>query len=63
MPEHAPGLATVKEAAEWLRLHPGSVRRLIAARRIPATKIGHEWRISWAFLSSLSRVEKQEKAA
>lgn len=60
MSETPARLLTVKEAAERLKLHTGSVRRLIASGRIPASKVGHEWRVPLVFIESL---ETSEKAA
>ena len=37
--------ATVTDAAERLQIHPESVRRLIRAGRLPATKFGNSWLI------------------
>ncbi len=36
----------VPEAAERLRIHPESVRRLIRAGRLPAKKFGNSWLIA-----------------
>jgi excisionase family DNA binding protein len=37
---------TVQDAAERLRIHPESVRRLIRAGRIPAKKFGNAWLVA-----------------
>jgi excisionase family DNA binding protein len=36
---------TVKEVASYLRVHMTTVYRLIAAKRIPAFRMGSDWRI------------------
>lgn len=37
--------ATVKDAAEKLRIHPESVRRLIRQGKLPAKKFANTWLI------------------
>lgn len=37
-------LLTTKEAAEYLRFNPRYLTRLVREGKIPARKIGHEWR-------------------
>lgn len=37
-------ILTLKEVAEWLRCHPVTICRLCRTRRIPAFKIGSDWR-------------------
>jgi len=46
VPDPLPELLTVKEAAEFLGFHRVTVSRLAHARKLPARKIGHEWRFS-----------------
>lgn len=36
---------TVGEVAEWLRVTPQTVRRLIAEGQLPAKMVGREWRL------------------
>ena len=36
---------TVDEAAVYLGLHPGSVRRLARSGELPAVKVGRQWRL------------------
>jgi excisionase family DNA binding protein len=36
---------TVNEVAEYLNLHPLTVRRLARDGEIPAAKVGRQWRI------------------
>ncbi len=40
----------IEEAAQVLRMHPGRLRALAAAERVPARNIGGEWRFSRAAL-------------
>lgn len=39
------GLLTVEETAGYLRVTKGTVWRWCRAGKLPATKIGHQWRI------------------
>ncbi len=39
---------TVKEAASYLQVSPDTVYELIYQQRIPAIKVGRQWRISRA---------------
>lgn len=38
-------IMTVDEVAEYLNLHPLTVRRLARDGEIPAVKVGRQWRI------------------
>lgn len=38
MPQHERELMTVKEAAEWLGISPGTLAHWISERRIPVTR-------------------------
>ncbi|MBN1935867.1 MAG: helix-turn-helix domain-containing protein [Anaerolineae bacterium] len=42
---------TVAEVAEYLHLHPLTVRNLIRKGELPAYKVGREWRIDRAALN------------
>lgn len=44
MPQRDP-IMTVDEVAEYLSLHPLTVRRLARDGEIPAFKVGRQWRI------------------
>jgi len=45
-------LIDATKAAEILKLHPKTVKRLAAKGEIPATKIGRVWRFSEASLDA-----------
>ncbi len=36
---------TVEEAAQYLRLHPSTVYRLVRLSKLPAVKVGKQWRL------------------
>lgn len=49
-----PPLLTVKEAAEVLRVHEHTIRRLIRQGKIPGTKLGRDFRVpKYEFLKTL----------
>ncbi len=35
---------TVRELADYLRVHPATIYRLLKQKRIPAFKVGSDWR-------------------
>jgi excisionase family DNA binding protein len=39
---------TLEEVAEYLRVHPTTIYRLLKKHKIPAFKIGSEWRLNLA---------------
>ena len=39
-----PTILTVKELAEYLRVHPTTVYRLLHNRQIPGFRVGSDWR-------------------
>ena len=41
-----PKLMTVQETADYLRVHPTTIGRLVKRRQIPAFRIGNGWRFS-----------------
>ncbi|MBN1937423.1 MAG: helix-turn-helix domain-containing protein [Anaerolineae bacterium] len=45
-----PETLTVAEVAEYLHLHPLTVRRLLKDGTLPARKVGREWQIDRAEL-------------
>jgi excisionase family DNA binding protein len=42
--EKSPSLMTVEEVAEYLQLHPLTVRRLARENKVPFFKLGRQWR-------------------
>lgn len=43
---------TLEEVADYLRVHPSTVYRLLKKRQIPAFKVGSDWRFN---LESIDR--------
>jgi excisionase family DNA binding protein len=37
---------TVRELADYLRVHPSTLYRLLKEKRIPAFKVGSDWRFN-----------------
>jgi excisionase family DNA binding protein len=37
---------TVAEVAEYLSVHPATIYKLLKARRLPAFKVGSDWRFN-----------------
>ena len=37
---------TLRELAEYLRVHPSTIYRLLKTRQLPAFKIGADWRFN-----------------
>jgi excisionase family DNA binding protein len=52
-------LLTVDEVADYLRVSRSTVWRWCQARKIPAFKIGREWRISAPVLAELMLAQQQ----
>lgn len=46
-------LLTMREAAERARLHPETIRRMIADGRLPGVKVAGRWRVRPADLGAL----------
>ena len=38
-------MMTIEEVAEYLRVHPSTVYRLVRKEALPAVKIGKQWRV------------------
>lgn len=55
-------LYTVKEIAEYLRVHTVSVHRWIAKGKLVATKAGHDLRISQSELNRFVETNKRRVA-
>ena len=47
---NADSMMTVEEVAEYLSLHPLTVRRLARDGEIPAFKVGRQWRVKRVLL-------------
>ena len=47
---NADSMMTVEEVAEYLSLHPLTVRRLARDGEIPAFNVGRQWRVKRALL-------------
>lgn len=58
-----PKLLTVKEVAEYLRVHPRTAYRLITGGSIGAIKIGSQWRVPEAALMEFLEKGWQESAS
>jgi excisionase family DNA binding protein len=56
-------LLTIEEAAEYLRLSKKTTWRWCKSGRLPAFKIGHQWRISKADLEALINAKKRRNRA
>lgn len=41
---------TVEEVAQKLKMHPGTIRRMLSKGELPGKRLGKEWRISAAEL-------------
>jgi excisionase family DNA binding protein len=50
-------IATVKEVSEYLRVHASTVYRLLARKKLPAFRVGSDWRFS------LSAIDQWRKDA
>jgi excisionase family DNA binding protein len=54
-----PKVMTLEETADYLRVHPSTVYRLVKRRQLPAFKVGSDWRFN---LESIDRwCEEAEK--
>jgi excisionase family DNA binding protein len=42
----ASGVLTVGELAEYLRVHPSTIYRLLERKELPAFKVGRDWRFT-----------------
>ena len=45
MMDEIPAIMTIEDAAKYLGLNPLTLRRLARAGKIPALKIGRQWRV------------------
>jgi excisionase family DNA binding protein len=49
---------TLEEVAEYLRVHPSTIYRLLKKQQIPAFKVGSDWRFN---LASIDRWRVQQE--
>jgi excisionase family DNA binding protein len=52
---------TVKEVSEYLRIHPITVYRLLRERRLPAFRVGSEWRFNIDAIDHWSREQMKRQ--
>jgi excisionase family DNA binding protein len=45
MPDAAP-VMTVKELADYLKVHPSTIYRLLKTGQLPAFRVGSDWRFN-----------------
>jgi excisionase family DNA binding protein len=55
-----PPLLTVVEVARYLRVHPTTIYRLLSKHKIPAFRVGEDWRFSVEEIDSWRRVRERE---
>ena len=64
----ASSLMTVDEVAQYLKMHPLTIRRLAREKKIPAFKLGRQWRVKrelldeWLEKRSMQNVESSDQA-
>lgn len=58
-----PGVMTVGEVAEYLRVHPTTVYRLLRAKQLPGFRVGSEWRFSIEVIDRWRSGEEQESVS
>jgi excisionase family DNA binding protein len=56
-------LLTIEEAAEYLRLSKKTTWRWCRSGRLPAFKIGHQWRISKADMQEMINAKRRNRTA
>ena len=54
-------ILTAEEIAEYLRIHPYTVRRLAREGKIPGSRIGGQWRFKRKDIDSLVKNYKSKK--
>jgi excisionase family DNA binding protein len=45
-PPRGPKVMKIKDLAEYLKLHPSTIYRLVRGNAIPAFRIGRDWRFN-----------------
>jgi len=64
----AGSLMTVDEVAQYLKMHPLTIRRLAREKKIPAFKLGRQWRVKrelldeWLEKRSMQNVGSSDQA-
>lgn len=58
-----PELMTIQQVAEYIQLHPLTVRRLAGDGNIPAFKIGRQWRIRKDLLDQWMETQARQNLA
>jgi excisionase family DNA binding protein len=59
-------ILTVAEVAKYLKAHPSTIYRLLKARKLPAFRIGSDWRFSreqideWRLQQESGRIGESE---
>jgi excisionase family DNA binding protein len=54
---------TVAEVAEYLRVHPTTIYRLLQAKKLPGFRVGSEWRFSKDAIDRWRGQEEEESAS
>jgi excisionase family DNA binding protein len=57
------GFATVQEAADFTKLHPSMVRKLITQGDIPARRFGRAIRIPWSWILDQAGITRPQAGA
>lgn len=57
------GLMTLQEMADYLRVTPKTIYRMLEARQIPARKVGHQWRFDSVSIDVWLSQNSVQKAA
>lgn len=55
-----PLVMTVHEVAQFLRVHPSTIYRLLKAGKIPAFKVGSDWRFNLEQIDKWRLVQSSE---
>ena len=62
-PVPARDVLTVPEVAEYLRVHPTTIYRLLQAKKLPGFRVGSEWRFSKDAIDRWRGQEEEESAS
>ena len=54
---------SLREVASYLRIHEATVRRLLRQGKLPASRVGHDWRFSRDAIHSLARPLEYQQVA